>query len=43
METFFLAVLVVIMIRDHIAVEYHGQSKEEIQEQHIKNREFLDI
>lgn len=32
-----------VMIRDHIAVEYHGQSKEEIQEQHIKNREFLDI
>ena len=32
-----------MMIEQHIAVEYHGQSKEEIQEQHIKNREFLDI
>ena len=29
-----------IMIREHLAVEYHGQSKEEIAEQHIKNREL---
>lgn len=29
------------MIRDHIAVEYHGQSKEDIAEAHLKNREIL--
>ena len=29
-----------IMIREHLAVAYHGQSKEEIAEQHIKNREL---
>ena len=29
-----------IMIREHLAVKYHGQSKEEIEEQHIKNREL---
>ena len=29
-----------IMIREHLAVAYHGQSKEEIDEQHIKNREL---
>ena len=27
-----------IMIREHLAVKYEGQSKEEIAEQHIKNR-----
>ena len=31
------------MIFKHLGVEYHGQSKEEIAEQHIKNREFVDI
>lgn len=30
-----------IMIREGYAVEYHGQSKEDIQEQHLKNRERL--
>ena len=30
-----------VMVRDHIAVAYHGQSKEDIAEEHIKNREFL--
>jgi len=29
-----------IMIREHLAVEYHGQSKDDIEEQHIKNREL---
>ena len=29
-----------IMIREHLAVKYHGQSKEEIAEQHLKNREL---
>ena len=29
-----------IMIREHLAVKYDGQSKEEIAEQHIKNREL---
>jgi len=31
------------MIVKHLAVEYQGQSKEDIAEQHIKNREFVDI
>ena len=30
-----------VMVRDHIAVAYHGQTKEDIAEEHIKNREFL--
>lgn len=30
-----------VMIMKHLAVEYHGQSKEEIEEQHLKNREIL--
>ena len=29
------------MIKEHHAVEYHGQSKEDIQAEHIKNREAL--
>ena len=29
-----------IMIREHLAVAYHGQSKELIEEQHIRNREL---
>ena len=29
------------MIEKHHAVAYHGQSKEEIQEQHLKNREIV--
>ena len=32
-----------MMIRDHHAVSYHGQSKEEIKEQHLKNREYVTI
>ena len=31
------------MIDEHLAVAYHGQSKQEIAEQHIKNREFLKL
>ena len=31
------------MIEKRHAVPYHGQSKEEIQEQHIKNREFRNL
>ena len=29
-----------IMIREHLAVKYEGQSKEEIAEAHIRNREL---
>ena len=29
-----------IMIREHLAVKYEGQAKEDIAEQHIKNREL---
>ena len=29
------------LIDNHHAVAYHGQSKEEIQEQHLKNREIV--
>ena len=31
------------MIEEHHAVEYHGQSKEEIAEQHIINRRYHDL
>ena len=30
-----------MMIRDYIGVAYHGQSKESIAEEHLKNRELL--
>ena len=30
-----------VMIQKHLAVAYHGQSKEEIEEEHLKNREIL--
>jgi hypothetical protein len=29
------------MIKNHHAVSYHGQSKEDIAEQHIKNRDLV--
>ena len=32
-----------IMIERHHAVRYNGQSKKEIQEQHIKNRELVEL
>ena len=32
-----------IMIREHHAVKYSGQSKEDIGYEHIKNREFITI
>ncbi len=32
-----------LMIEEHHAVAYHGQSKEEIAEQHIKNRQFINV
>ena len=32
-----------LMIKNHHAVDYHGQSKEEVQEQHLKNREYVTI
>lgn len=30
-----------MMIENHIAVAYHGQSKDDIEEEHLKNREIL--
>ena len=30
-----------IMIRDHLAVAYHGQSKDDIEEEHLRNRKIL--
>lgn len=30
-----------IMIREHIGVAYFGQSKDDIEAEHLKNREFL--
>lgn len=30
-----------MMVDDYLAVEYHGQSKEEIEKEHIKNRQTL--
>ena len=32
-----------IMIDEHYGVEYHGQSKQEIEEEHLRNRELVDI
>ena len=31
------------MIEKHYAVAYHGQSKEDIEKEHIKNREFVTL
>ena len=31
------------MIEKHHAVAYHGQSKEDIEKEHIKNREFVNL
>ena len=31
------------MIEEYHAVRYHGQSKKEIQEEHIKNRELVEL
>ena len=30
-----------IMIREHLAVAYHGQSKDDVEEEHLRNRELL--
>ena len=30
-----------MLAREHLAVEYHGQSKESIEEEHLKNRQIL--
>ena len=30
-----------MMVDNYLAVEYHGQSKEEIEKEHIKNRQTL--
>ena len=32
-----------IMIREHLAVAYHGQSKEEIAEGHLENRKLVSV
>ena len=32
-----------LMIQQHHAVAYHGQSKEDIEEQHLANRELVDL
>lgn len=32
-----------IMIDEHYGVKYHGQSKQEIEEEHLKNRELLTL
>jgi len=31
-----------MMIEKHLAVEYHGQSKDDIEEQHLRNRDLLE-
>ena len=31
-----------IMIEKHLAVEYHGQSKDDIENEHLRNRELLE-
>jgi micrococcal nuclease len=42
-ETDAWVILNTMMIEKHHAVAYHGQSKEDIAEQHIKNREFINV
>ena len=32
-----------LLIKNHHAVKYHGQSKDDIEEEHIKNREFVQV
>ena len=32
-----------LLVKNHHAVKYYGQSKEAIAEEHIKNRELLDV
>ena len=31
------------MVEEHHAVEYHGQSKEEIRNEHIQNRQYVEL
>ena len=31
-----------MMIEKHLAVEYHGQSKDDIESEHLRNRELLE-
>ena len=31
------------MVEEHHAVEYHGQSKEEIRNEHIQNRQYIEL
>tara|TARA_Y100001937_G_scaffold123734_1_gene187122 strand:+ start:3265 stop:3660 length:396 start_codon:yes stop_codon:yes gene_type:complete len=31
------------MVEEHHAVEYHGQSKEEIRNEHIQNRQYVEV
>lgn len=31
-----------IMVEKHLGVEYHGQSKSEVEEEHLKNRELVE-
>lgn len=30
-----------IMVREHLAVRYHGQSKSDIEDEHLRNRELV--
>ena len=32
-----------LMIEEHHAVGYHGQSKEDIAEEHLANRQFINV
>ena len=40
---FDLAFLNDLLVQTHNAVAYHGQSKEDIAEEHIKNRELVNV
>ena len=42
-ETDAWVILNQMMIEKHYGVKYHGQSKEEIAEEHLKNREFVQL
>ena len=42
-ETDAWVILNQLMIDKHYGVAYFGQSKEDIEEEHLKNREFIDV
>ena len=42
-EEGYITILNEWMVKNHHAVTYHGQSKKDIAEQHVRNRELVDV